>query len=932
MADRRGVRSSSRRITHAPQMPPKATTQQAGRTTRPRVTRSASRDIEEPVKPTRRSARQASVESVRSENEADGRATSMAKRKAQKEAIADLTVVEEGDTQVVEEDVPETQLQPTVEIAAPRRSLGGVSAMSGTTVISSFTFVEAESLNPRFVLRRLPKLHDEVLEFLNHLAPEGSRIPDLHDRIQEMRIAGSDFVADYNDFDHQLSMRLIHYRGESHQYIHLPAVHASLFGSNRDSAATETGIDLLLYQANLVIFAKDMINTDRDDKNMVGVLRALDVSFPELFLPALILGTNTTTSVTGDSALLQETFELALALRTQLAILYLQQGSADQTFNPHAALEEVFFHPNTENSDEWGPVRGWNTFALGGDDSPLPEAFAQKVKDQVEFIQQFLLFEQESQERGVSVNLEDLSAHFPWSAVMLRLLEWVRDRNIELEAAIQNQGGVSGIVERVQAEREYPTAVAEADLPVQRTLPRKSRTSFGGDRRRSSRKFDPNAPVDEEVLTKIKALESRPSAHSLEDVSQQEPFVERAGVGLEGSHQQVSQLAGVEAEAEPVEDGLMEEPLPQDEEPRPEQEDVYDQIIEAAEGNVEEINMTAPTQHVPDSSRPTQLPESSRPTQTLELLRPTQVLESTRPPRAPESSRPTQIPSSSRPPQSTNDFVNLLKETRATDKENRAMSLFERQANAQRVEFGDGFDDSQPTPGPSTRQPATGPSRKGKEPQHPSPKKRKIVEISDDDDDDAFDTAYRSTNIERQRGKAPKRVRMDRSSSAAPTSHQPQRQADRYAGFRDIDDFSLPETEEPSESSEPELTEDAPPRSTYNDQVRLARAHTALRADRRPRRVKRPWTAAEENALVDYMADYPRMYARILAIDKEGDAIFFDKEDGELVERRTQVDLKDKARVMAKNMIKSSAGLRPGFQGVITPAMETQLRNEGWTW
>jgi hypothetical protein len=100
------------------------------------------------------------------------------------------------------------------------------------------------------------------------------------------------------------------------------------------------------------------------------------------------------------------------------------------------------------------------------------------------------------------------------------------------------------------------------------------------------------------------------------------------------------------------------------------------------------------------------------------------------------------------------------------------------------------------------------------------------------------------------------------------------------------------------------MTQEAPPRSTYQDQVALARANTLFIPNRNPRRVKKPWTFEEENALAEYMAEYPKRYSTILKVDKQGDAIFYDDENGELVERRTQVDLKDKARVMAKNMIK----------------------------
>jgi hypothetical protein len=91
MADGRGVPSSGRRTTPAPQPPSKAATATA--TTRRRGTRSASRHVDapsEPARSTRRSARHASVDSALGEYKHNARALSLsrAKLKAQKEAVA----------------------------------------------------------------------------------------------------------------------------------------------------------------------------------------------------------------------------------------------------------------------------------------------------------------------------------------------------------------------------------------------------------------------------------------------------------------------------------------------------------------------------------------------------------------------------------------------------------------------------------------------------------------------------------------------------------------------------------------------------------------------------------------------------------------------------------------------------------------------------
>jgi hypothetical protein len=89
MADRRSVRSTSRRKTPTPQPQAKATAEQLGRASRARSLRSASREVGDIIdiqKPTRRSARQASV-TTNDESEYETRQTRKTKRKPAKELL-----------------------------------------------------------------------------------------------------------------------------------------------------------------------------------------------------------------------------------------------------------------------------------------------------------------------------------------------------------------------------------------------------------------------------------------------------------------------------------------------------------------------------------------------------------------------------------------------------------------------------------------------------------------------------------------------------------------------------------------------------------------------------------------------------------------------------------------------------------------------------
>jgi hypothetical protein len=184
----------------------------------------------------------------------------------------DLTMVEEIDTQVALDLGPATPTRIDLDSQALFRSPGAASQMSGTTARSSFSMAEAEYLEPRFIVKHMRKLCEAADEFLDHIAPDNGSIEvDLHN-IQEMQKPDSDFADEYRDFDLELEVHLKHFKGEERNYIHNRAVHQALLGPNGDAVAAQTGLDLILYLTNVLVFAKQMIYSDRSTS---------DVFFPE---------------------------------------------------------------------------------------------------------------------------------------------------------------------------------------------------------------------------------------------------------------------------------------------------------------------------------------------------------------------------------------------------------------------------------------------------------------------------------------------------------------------------------------------------------------------------------------------------------------------------------------------------------------------------
>ncbi|PSN66745.1 hypothetical protein BS50DRAFT_494425 [Corynespora cassiicola Philippines] len=852
MADRRGMRPSSRRTTPTPQPASKPNPPPASRITR-RSTRSASREITdypELVKPTRRSARQASIASDISEGNVAGPLRQATKRHAQKDSLGDLTVVEEVDTTIAVMDAPGTPPRSDVPVPNSLRSPGAISEMSGTTAISSMSIVEAELLESKLVIRHFSKLYSETKDFLDLLVPKTGRPEDDKTHIREAQMPDSEFNGDFRDFEDDVKHRMKHYRSEHQVYISVRAIHRSLFGPNRDVAAAQCGLDLVLYLANLLVLAKEMIHSSKTSSSTWGTLRELDNLFPTHFIPNFVDGKDERV-LAGDSALLDKTFDLALELRTQLAILVLERSSNEKTFDPEEELEGVFLH--SELSQEASNVRGWATSALGGDEK-LPQRLSDRVAQRVAELKALVPADAQSREPGERIDLDGLNVMFPWEETLLLLLDWARQRYIELDEAIQKQGGISSILEKIKTEMQRPVEDQDATL-VSRASPRKKRTSFKRSKRRSSRKFDPDAGVDDEVIDLLFGPQSVAAEQPAEHAQPVQQYAPEPNQDEPTEH------------AQPVQQSV---PEPNNDEPT-EQED--ERFIDLP---LDEDEIFPPIQ--PDGG-----PEVSE-----DVEHPEARERPDGPDREKESERG--------PPLSSAAMVALLNKTAKTGKENRPKpKVTNEQEVRQTVSFQ--VTDNQATPGPSS-------FKKGKQRQESTPGTKRRRSADDDDDEEAFEPANRTAGVHQRRSIAPvaKRPRLESSSQKVPTSHQPPRTQD-------------PGTQEPGTQGGTELP---PPRFQDMKQLSRYggdRARAPSGAQRGPirqprqRRGRCTWTAEEEDALIQYMEMFPQSYSRILEYDKcEGYQLLQDKD---------QVQLKDKARNMAITMIRAGVGFKPGFEKLI---------------
>ncbi|KAG9207005.1 hypothetical protein G6514_000296 [Epicoccum nigrum] len=899
MADVRRAASRRKTPTPHPEKPP----------ARPlRQLRSQSRDIEpipELQKPTRRSARQGSVDSIASERDDDGMKSRKQKRKPAKEAVGDLTAVEEADNEIAFDKAPATPQR--IDIPLPMeqqtfRSPGAISQMSGTTAISSFSMIEAEFLEPKYMLKHMHKLHDSAQEFLDHIVPDAGSVQDDENNMRELLKPDSDFVEEYHDFDDQLKVHLKHFKAEESNYINVRAVHRALFGSYNDIGAVQSGINPVLCLANILVLAKQMIVSNRSEKGVLDRLRQLDNFFPVPFVHSLVKQGSTT--AVGDSALLEETFSLALELRTQLAVLSLEQSSSDADFEPQEALDAIFHDGDL--------LRGWNIAALSSEDNSLPQDLKGKIIGRYNLLREFLFTDSQG---GDLVDLEGLSSQFPWEATVLEVLGWVRQRRNELSASIDTIGGPAAILTNIKQARAAPHPAPEEARPAPRDSPRKKRLSFGRQRRRSSRKFDPNAPIDPRTISALKTKERDSGVFfNSKEAPSQDVFVQVA-----------------EEEEDFAQQAVVEQPEAEEETVDPGAGRSLDEQIERIQN---ENRKAAPAEEEQPQGDATLVAEDSD-FANIETIAP------------------------SGPPKSTQETLAALKLVQPSGKENRKGARFvDRQPNAVRVEFGDGWNSSQPTPGPSTRVLDKGKQRADPPPSVSRKHAREDDDDDDDDEEDHYQTLDRSAQVQERRQKAPvsKKPRVEPPSSAPP-SHQPVR-ATQTSASAEEGQLRLPpshqrappsarrappvvEEDDSTSSAEaqaPEATEPAPPRSNFQAQSQLARENgaSALRTIRATnvnrgrqaaRQPRRTWDLEQEEAFIEYMRVCDGSYTAIKKYDQGEEG--YDK-----LGDFTQVNLKDKARSMAIVMIKSGTGLLDGFQDIVKPDSEIgqRLRDQGFTW
>jgi hypothetical protein len=150
----------------------------------------------------------------------------------------------------------------------------------------------------------------------------------------------------------------------------------------------------------------------------------------------------------GMSTLLEDTFDMALEIRTQLAIIALSHDKEREDWYPDQTLTQIFYEP---------PAQRHPLLSCYGDAVknaclkdimrilPNTKDQAKKISERATLIHSTFRNNNDRVKVDDLVDFKRLEMFFPWSKFLVSLVQWSRSRFIEIADCITQQGGLNDI-------------------------------------------------------------------------------------------------------------------------------------------------------------------------------------------------------------------------------------------------------------------------------------------------------------------------------------------------------------------------------------------------------------------------------------------------------------------------------------------------------
>ncbi|EEQ91107.1 myb-like DNA-binding protein [Blastomyces dermatitidis ER-3] len=323
--------------------------------------------------------------------------------------------------------------------------------ITGTTLLATDSEHESRELDPSIMIEALPDLDTSTKNALRILVPQAFSLTTLLKNLKN-----ATFRARVKRIRDTFETQKKYFGGQ-----HFITVEAAV-NMLPSLKHIPWYPDEFIQKANLVQFALDLIPLRGNMSPFSEYhLSDLDESFPVLFISSFLSPEDDRITTPGQSALLDETFQLGLELRTQRAIAELRSGEQEINveFAPDSILETVFT-AFAKSGDESERLLGWKISGLRDEGGGIPERFYEKVLERRASIRKTFNVD----ETTTFVHFDELESTFPWSEFVVQACKWIRMRANEIDEQLEKQASLNEAVEILQIEVDRRSSLDQQSI------------------------------------------------------------------------------------------------------------------------------------------------------------------------------------------------------------------------------------------------------------------------------------------------------------------------------------------------------------------------------------------------------------------------------------------------------------------------------------
>ncbi len=316
------------------------------------------------------------------------------------------------------------------------KSPGGISAFSGTTARASTSTQDLSYLNIKIMLEALADFQSASDRMLMFLIPKEISEASITAHMTQLQNKNSLASKNLTRLSEMMSASRDMYGSDT--YIAPKEVLSTLVGKGLGSSdnARPWRPDALLQKANLAVLASSIFSQPwgTGDAQLIEELEQL---FPMPFTEGLLAPE---TLLIGYSELANETFELALEIRTQCAIVLLARHAGQPNVDPYAELLQLFY-------EDGKTLRGWGILGLQAGD--LTREFRDTILLRVSKLREAIA----RSEKDIATHVQaPIQSDFPWTTLVLQMVRWISLRLVELNRQISEHHGADRIFRALEEE------------------------------------------------------------------------------------------------------------------------------------------------------------------------------------------------------------------------------------------------------------------------------------------------------------------------------------------------------------------------------------------------------------------------------------------------------------------------------------------------